>query len=142
MIITYDKISLNNHVLFGRVIAHPPTKNCASTTPEEAYLLYLKEGECWVYSEKEKTFLTKGQSIFLKGAYVGHLLPDPVTGHFEALSIRLHTSILQTIYKNDFPNLIAQESKSISPTATKLELNELIDKYFDTLIYYFDHPNL
>lgn len=142
MIIKYDKIQLKEKVLFGRVKAQPPTKNCASTTPEEAYLFHVKEGECWVFAEQERIFLNKQQSIFLKGAYVGHLLPDKESGQFEAVSIRLHTSILKDLYKDKLPFQTNRSKKINLPSATKLQLNELVNRFFDSMIYYFDHPHL
>ncbi|MEW7292421.1 helix-turn-helix domain-containing protein [Aquimarina sp. 2304DJ70-9] len=141
MILVYNKIFLLDKVVFGQVIAKPTTRT-AATTLEEAYLLHVKEGECWVFSESDKLFIGKGESVVLQGMYVGNMIPDMKTGMFEALSVRFHPEILKYVSQNDLSLFSWNKNQKMLQTTAKLEGSFLIDSYFEQIQYYFKNRHL
>lgn len=142
MIEIYNKIPYKNHIVYGQVVASSTTNTCASTTPNEAYLLHIKEGCCWVFSEDKKTLVSQGQSLVLQGSYVGKIITDEKSEKFEALSVRFHPEILKTVFQDDLSFLSVNYQIVDNGYTAKLEVSYLINSFFAQLHYFFKNRSL
>ena len=143
MVIEHRIINLFGKKVFEKAIVTPPFKN-PNPLPNEACFLYVLEGGNNSYSEEEHITLQQDEAVLMKcGNYMYEGIPDKDTGRGGIVAIHFHPEVLEKIYKNEVPAFL--KKKELIPfranmVAVKSEI--LINKYIESLLFYFENPGL
>lgn len=140
MVLTHQKFDLNDKCLIEKVIIQAPFR-FAANFQDEACFIYFAEGKTTISSASEQTSITQRDSVLLKcGSYIADLLKYSDADRFEILVFHLYPDILRSIYKNEIPAFLKPSSKNIS--IQKVATDGVVQKFIETLYFYFDHPSL
>ncbi|MEM9327736.1 MAG: AraC family transcriptional regulator [Bacteroidota bacterium] len=98
------------------------------------------EGAYRTHSDSNQIELDKKDGVVKRcGTYISELLETSVSSKCEAIAVYFYEDILKEIY-NEAPDLFnKRKSENI---IQKVSGNELIDKYIESLIFYFENPVL
>ena len=72
--------------------------------------------------------------------YISRFLQSPEQPECEAIAIYFHPQIIKQAYKNEIPAFLTKNLKPVS--AKKLIAGDLIDKFIQNLLIYFEDPEL
>ena len=110
----------------------------------EACFFYVLEGLNNSYSEEELVTLNKDEAVLMKcGNYIYEGFSDNKTGEFGFIAIHFNPEILLKIYKNDVPSFLKEKNKrTYNQNMTVLKSDILIKKYIESLIFYFENPEI
>lgn len=142
MILEYKQIDLFGKMLFARMIADAPFKQ-SLVMENEACFLHLKAGELKMFAEQDVIETKKNQSVLMKcGQFIGHLEPDKESMLIEMIAIHFHPEILKKIYEGNIPSFLTSNSQKTTSTIAKLNASILVNKYFEDILFYFEHQEL
>lgn len=142
MILAHETLSLYDKMLFEKAIIQAPFQK-ANPMTNEACFLYILEGENKTYSALEHTHIKVGESVLMKcGNFMSTLLPDKNAGTYEAIAIHFYPEILKKAYGNTLPSFLKRHTIKHSPSLVKLEAITLIQKYIESILFYFKNPSL
>lgn len=143
MIIDYYEIKAFGKSIFQRGTIQAPFRATSALIKEQnsACFFYLVEGSYHSYAQDEKVALKAKEGVVKKcGNYILQYLETSKTKECEAVLIYFYPEILQEIYKNEVPEFLRQEE--VKPAFKKVVSNELIDRYIESLLFYFENPAL
>jgi AraC family transcriptional regulator, exoenzyme S synthesis regulatory protein ExsA len=143
MVIEHKTLDLFGKMIFEKGIIKPPM-TFPTPMPNEACFIYVIEGSFRAISENSKLEVPEQNSVLMKcGNYLGQALPNKNKVNYQTLIIHFHPEVLKRIYNNDIPSFLknAQDLPSKSGMAV-LKASELLDKYIDSILFYFENPNL
>lgn len=107
----------------------------------EACFLFIKDGETILKSSTENVNLHVSESVLLKcGNYFAELIQKSEHKHCEIFAIHLHKDILKALYKDEIPDFI--KSYGDRPSAQKIEKQDIVIHYIESLEFYFQNPAL
>lgn len=143
MIIERKKYCLFEKPIFEKLILEAPFK-IPNPMPEEACFLYMLDGQINYTTQNQAVSIPKNDAVLLKcGNYFSQLKNDSNNKTHQIIIIHFHPQILQTIYKTDLPKIF-QTPNFVNP---KIDLDVfsndfLIQKYIESLLFYFENPTL
>ena len=140
MIIDRKKFDLNNKCVIEKLLIETPFRYGA-IFQNEACFLFIKEGDARISSPTENLNICVSESVLLKcGSYFADIVHKPGSRICEILAIHLHKDILLGLYKNELPGFIRLNNKE--QFAEKIERQDIIIHFVDSLEFYFQHPDL
>lgn len=140
MIIDRKKFDLNNKCVIEKLLIETPFRYGA-IFQNEACFLFIKEGDARISSPTENLNICVSESVLLKcGSYFADIVHKPGSRICEILAIHLHKDILLDLYKNELPGFIRLNNKE--QFAEKIERQDIIIHFVDSLEFYFQHPDL
>lgn len=108
---------------------------------ESACFLYLREGEAVVYAADKSVPMGQRESILLRcGTYFGDLLHRTKAASCVVYAIHLYPELLREIYSDEVPSFILHSGSAV--TATHLPVTGIIDKFIESLDFYFGNPSV
>ncbi len=115
-----------------------------NTMVNEACLLYVIKGEQTSISQTEIITATKGEAILLKcGNYLNKIKIENNIQISECITIHLRPDILKLVYDNELPKYLKPvENSQVISNITKIKGDILINKYFESLLFYFENQEL
>ncbi|MCK8520481.1 AraC family transcriptional regulator [Aquimarina sp. D1M17] len=147
MILDYKTIDLFGRMLFETVTLKPPFKKPNPMT-NEACFLYIIKGEYDSISEIEKIRVKANESVLMKcGNYTATMLPPqcelttPILNEYQALAVHFHPDVLLKIYESKLPEFL-KKTRPQESGMTRLKSDILIEKYIDSILFYFENQNL
>ena len=139
MIIAHQKFELSGKPLIEKLIIQTPFRFNADFQ-NEGCLIYFLQGAPKVVSALETEHLKSRESVLLKcGGYIADLLKDSTTDRYEVVVIHLHHDVLKRIYEERAPKFLKGGSNS---SITKVNSNIAIQKYIESIYFYFENPAL
>lgn len=110
---------------------------------EEACFLYQMEADNILYASSQKVRLGSQEAVVMKcGNYVSKYLPLAIPEPSEVVVIHFYPEMLRRIYKNDLPDFLSQGSASSGSLICQVDVNELIQGYIQSILFYFKNPSL
>ncbi len=142
MILAHQHFDLLEKVVLEHVIFQPPLKANGSMH-DEACLLYSINGESILYGETEKNGLKSKEGVIMKcGSYINDWLPSDDNEPYEAVAVHFCPEVLKYVYEDKLPEFLRIGPKSNLNSITSVKSSELLTKYIQSLIFYFENPEL
>lgn len=142
MILSHQHFDLLEKVVLEHVIFHPPIKANA-TMEDEACLLYSINARSILYGESETNGLNPNEGVIMKcGSYINNWLPSNNEEPYEAVGIHFCPEVLRFVYEDKLPDFLKMGPKQKTNSIHKLKTNELLSKYIQSLVFYFENPSL
>jgi len=142
MILSHQHFDLLEKVVLEHVIFHPPLK-AADRMEDEACLLYSVNGNSILYGETDKNSLAPNEGVIMKcGSYINNWLPSNSSEPYEAVAVHFCPEILKFIYKDQLPEFLKPNHKKSLASIHKVNSDELLSKYIQSLVFYFENPQL
>lgn len=142
MILKHQHFDLLKKVVLERVVFRPPFKVNASMH-NEACFLYAVNGESSLYSPLEKDGLASGKGVVMKcGNYINSWFNNSSEEPNEAVAVHFYPEILKLVYEEKLPTFLMEERTGISAAIEPVKVNEMIQKYVESLLFYFENPSL
>ena len=140
-IIEHGTLSLWDKMVFERAIVKPPF-SLPNHMHDEACFLYIMNGASRTYSENETLELEARESVLMRcGNFLAQVMPSETSPVYEAVAVHFYPEVLQKAYGNEIPALLTQTSASV-PQIAKIKADEMLEKYIDSLLFYFKTPSL
>lgn len=140
MIIDRKQFDLKNKCVIEKLHIKTPFRYGA-IFQNEACFLFIKDGESTLNSPTENLNLYVSESVLLKcGNYFADLIQKSKHKNCEIFAIHLHKDILQELYKDEVPSFI--KSIGNKPFAQKIEKQDIIIHFIESLEFYFQNPAL
>lgn len=140
MIIDRKHFDLKNKCVIEKLHIKTPFRYGA-IFQDEACFLFIKEGEAILNTSTENLNLFVAESVLLKcGSYFADLIQKSKNKNCEIFAIHLHKDILLELYKDEVPSFI--KSNESKPAAQKIEKQDIIIHFIESLEFYFQNPNL
>lgn len=142
MILEHRTIDLYGKMLFEKASIKAPFKK-PTPMPNEACFLYILEGDYRAISETDQLRLQSNEAVLFKcGNYLSQMFSERSDGRYEAIAVHFYPEVLQKVYQHDLPTFLKQYNYSFHTNMVKVGASELVQKYIESLVFYFDHPNL
>ncbi|AUP79875.1 helix-turn-helix domain-containing protein [Flavivirga eckloniae] len=141
MIIDYKRLDLFGKMLFETMVLKPPFQK-DNIMQNEACFLHIIEGTYNSTSEKEQIQVNSKESILMKcGNYLSDMIPTPNTEKYQAIAVHFFPEVLSRIYENKLPEFLKKKT-SPSIGMAKIHNDKVIEKYIDSLLFYFENPQV
>lgn len=127
--------------MFQKAIFQAPYRYKTNLVEQNrACFFYIVEGKYRTYTSNDTVQLDSKDGVVKRcGSYISQYLETADTNKCEAVAIYFYEDVLKEIY-NESPAIFkGNTSKSIIQKKTS---NQLIDKYFESLLFYFENPLL
>lgn len=143
MLIEHRTINLLGEKVFEKAVITPPFKKL-NPLPNEACFLFVLEGHNNSYSEEEHIMIHQDEGVLMKcGNYIYDVMPDKETGRCGIVAIHFYPEVMKKIYEKEIPAFLKnREQLSFRSNMTRIRSNVLINKYMDSLLFYFENPIL
>ena len=142
MIQEHQTIDLFGHMLFEKAVITPPFKR-ENPMPDEACFLYVLDGTLNSISEQEALLVHRDEAVLLKcGNYLAQMLATRENKRYEALAVHFYPDVLKKVYNDALPSFLREGSYTFSKNMVKVEASILIQKYIESLLFYFENPGL
>lgn len=142
MIIAHNTIDLFGKMLFEKAIIQTPFKK-PNPMPDEACFLYIQQGAYNSISEEEELVIYEEESVLMKcGHYLSQMLPPQPKGHYKAVAIHFYPDVLKRAYGNELPSFLTKYTQRFQANMVKLKASVLVKKYIESVLFYFENPQL
>jgi AraC-like DNA-binding protein len=143
MILEHQSLELFGKNLFEKALVKPPLM-LPTPMENEACFIFVMEGTGSVVSATEKVQLNSQEAVLLKcGNYLGRIHINEEDSNYHTMVIHLLPDVLKEIYKNEIPSFLkAEESEKATTDLPTIKGNELLMKYIDSILFYFENPTL
>lgn len=143
MIHDYRTIDLFGKMLFEKIILTPPFKK-TNAMPDEACYLYIMDGEYNSISEQEQMRIKAGESVLMKcGNYLSQMYASPIANRYEAVAVHFFPDVMRKVYDNTIPQFLKQPQPLPEKGGmTRLSSDLILQKYIDSILFYFEHPSI
>lgn len=142
MILSHQHFDLLEKVVLEHVIFHPPLK-ATDRMEDEACLLYSINGNSILFGETDKNTLSPNEGVIMKcGSYINNWLPSQKEEPYEAVAIHFCPEVLKYIYQDQLPDFLKMGPKTKLNGINKVKTDELLSKYIQSLVFYFENPEL
>ncbi|PCJ64533.1 MAG: hypothetical protein COA58_12385 [Bacteroidetes bacterium] len=133
-------IEVNGIKLFEKA-AMPNKSEYVGSLEESACFLYMTSGLNLAIEPMGLTNLHATEGLLKRcGNYVSQFVTERGSEFCEGVAIYFHPDFIKKIYGNEIPNFLHREAPSYN--TKKIASNELIQRYINNLIPYFDNPEL
>jgi AraC-like DNA-binding protein len=143
MIVERKRYELFGKKIFEKLLIQSPFK-IPNPMPDEACFLYILQGQINYSTPNQNVIIPQNDAVLLKcGAYFSQIKSTIKAQKHEIVVIHFHPEILKKIYETDLPKVF--QHPSILDTNIDLSTinnDYLIEKYIESLLFYFDNPSL
>jgi len=141
MIHEHQRIDLFGKMLFERAVIEPPFR-LFNPMPNEACFIFIVEGNYKIYSEANQIRAAEKDSILMKcGNFYMEMHPSP-KGLTKAVAVHFYPEVLEKLYADDIPLFLKGKNQMPDPPMVRVKSDELIRRFFDSLLFYFENPEL
>lgn len=143
MITERKQYELFGKIIFEKVTIVAPFK-IPNPTPNEACFLYMLEGQIDYKIEQQSISVPVNEAVLLKcGNYFSQMKGSMLSKNNQIVFVHFHPEILKKIYDTDLPKIFRQP-KIVDQNIDLSKINNdfLIQKYIESLLFYFDNPTL
>lgn len=128
--------------IFHKVIFKTPLRYTTNLVEENrACFFYIVEGEYRTFTNSSATLLSSKDGVVKKcGSYISNYLKVVGSETCEAIAIYLYPEILKEIYKDEIPSFLKKSKRK--NILRKVSSSELVDRYIQSLLFYFENPEL
>lgn len=142
MILSHKKYELFGKKIFEKLVIKPPFQK-SNIMPNEACFYYVIDGVGETISEVDRLRIPTKESVLLKcGNYITRILSSQGSQTFQTIAVHFHPEILKKIYENDLPLFLKKPEMRSATAMTKIKGTILISKYIESLLFYFENPEL
>ena len=143
MIIEHKSLELFGKHLFEKAIVKPPLK-LPTPMENEACFIFVIEGSGSVLSATDIVQLNSQEAVLLKcGNYLGRIHLGEEDSNYHTMVIHLLPEVLKEIYRNEIPSFLKiEENEQVTSNLPLIKGNELLIKYIDSILFYFENPGL
>jgi AraC-like DNA-binding protein len=143
MVVEKKEYKLFEKSIFEKLTIKAPFK-IPNPMPEEACFLYMLQGQVNYKTENQNVSIPQNDAVLLKcGNYFSQIKNDKSVTHHQIIVVHFHPEILKSIYSSDLPEIFKKPGFIDDKIDLSLINNEfLIQKYIESLLFYFDNPNL
>lgn len=143
MVLEHKTLDLFGKMLFEKVVIRPPYKR-PYPMPDEACFLYVLNGGAQPVSSLKVVKVLEKEAVLMKcGSYFFRMLPSDATGNYAAVAVHFYPDVLRKVYRNEVPSFLKTgQYSSFKSGVVKFKAEELLQKYFDQILFYFDSPGL
>lgn len=140
MLHSHQHFDLLDKIVMERVIFTPPL-NAGQVMEDEACFVYSVNGQSTMYGGKDRNFLAPGVGALVKcGNFINHWKPVDHDEPCEAVAIHVYPEVINYVYQDKVPTFLKQSTQPSGKHIARLEANDAITNYVDSLRYYFDNP--
>ena len=143
MIVERKRYELFGKKIFEKLLIQSPFK-IPNPMPDEACFLYMLQGQINYDTPNQNVIIPQNDAVLLKcGSYFSQIKSTVKAQKHEIVVIHFHPEILKKIYDTDLPKVFQQPA--ILDTNSDLSIinnDYLIEKYIESLLFYFDNPSL
>lgn len=142
MILEHKTIPLFDKLFLEKAKAVPPIR-LPNFMHDEACFLYLLEGKCTAVSEIESLEAQPPDALLMKcGNFFNFCVPHEDAPHYHAIAFHFHKDVLKRIYENELPSFLVSREAPGQQNFARVETTEVINKYIESILFYFEHPQL
>jgi AraC-like DNA-binding protein len=142
MILKRQTLELFGKMLFETATVCPPL-TLSNPMPNEACFVYIIQGEQRALSEVESMSALEKEALLMKcGNYFSQMIPRESTGQYEAVAIHFYPEILKKVFQDEYPTFLKDQNLANNQSIAKFKADILLDKYFDSIMFYFENPEL
>ena len=142
MILERKTIDLFGRLLFEKVVIVAPFKK-PNPMPQEACFLYVLEGAYNSISEEESLVVKKDEAVLMKcGNYLSQMIATTSDRRYEAIAVHFFPDVLKKVYENDLPKFLKENTRPAERNMVRVEASMLVQKYIESLLFYFENPQL
>lgn len=134
--------------LFGKIIFEKVTIEAPFKIPNpmsnEACFLYMLEGQIDYKAQLQNFSIPVNEAVLLKcGNYFSQMKGSTLSKKSQIVFVHFNPEILKKIYDTDLPKIF-QQPKIVDQNIDLTQINNdfLIQKYIESLLFYFDNPTL
>ncbi|TDS13578.1 AraC family transcriptional regulator [Maribacter caenipelagi] len=139
MILKREKFEYQNKTLIERVTINPPYKYEAIFQNEGCFI-YVKGSDSKFLSSENNLNLNENQAVLLNcGTYFVEWL-EKSKQTIEVIAFHLYPEILKKIYLQELPKSLTQKNRKNQ--IKKIDPDNTISKFVDSLNFYFQNPAL
>ena len=111
-------------------------------TMKLVFFMFWK-GKCTAISETETIEANPPDALLMKcGNFYNFCLPDENQPHYQAIAVHFHPEVLKKVYENELPSFLNESKPKNSKTFAQVEVSSLLTKYIESILFYFEHPEL
>nr|WP_315166432.1 AraC family transcriptional regulator [uncultured Flavobacterium sp.] len=143
MITERKQYQLFGKIIFEKVTIEAPFK-IPNPVPNEACFLYMLEGQVDYKIQDQSISVPVNEAVLLKcGNYFSQMKSNTLSKNNQIVFVHFHPEILKKIYDTDLPKIF-QQPKITNQDIDLTQINNdfLIQKYIESLLFYFDNPTL
>jgi AraC-like DNA-binding protein len=143
MIVDRKRYELFGKKIFEKLIIQSPFK-IPNPMPDEACFLYILEGQINYNTPNQNVVIPQNDAVLLKcGNYFSQIRSTATSQKHEIVIIHFHPEILKKIYKTDLPKVFQKpDFVDLNIDLSTINNDFLIEKYIESLLFYFDNPTL
>jgi AraC-like DNA-binding protein len=143
MIVERKRYELFGKKIFEKLIIQSPFK-IPNPMPDEACFLYIREGQINYNTSNHDVIIPQNDAVLLKcGNYFSQIRSTATSQKHEIVIIHFHPEILKKIYKTDLPKVFQKpDFVDLNIDLSTINNDFLIEKYIESLLFYFDNPTL
>ena len=142
MIIDYYQAELQEKKIFVRAKFRPPLK-ATQLMVSEACLLYNVKGPSFVYGGDKTENLSSEEGALMKcGNYISDWKATDENEIFEVITIHFYPEVLKDVFENHIPEYLVKSENKSGRLLQKINKNAVLRSYINSLIMYFDNPEL
>lgn len=141
MIIEKKQYTLFGKLIFEKFTIQAPFK-IPNPMPEEACFLYMLQGQIDYKTQNQEVSVPQNDAILLKcGNYFSQIKNNHSAKSHQIIVVHFHPIVLKNIYASDLPEIFKNPT-FIDPKVDLSVINNdfLIQKYIESLLFYFDNP--
>jgi AraC-like DNA-binding protein len=140
MIVSREHFDLGERRIIEKLIIKTPFR-FGATFQNEACFIYFKNGRTMLSSPTERLELGPTECVLLNCSnYFADFIKKAPLATIEVYAVHLYPDLLKEIYKDAIPELI--KHKAVGQYAKRIASQNIIDHFIDSLIFYFEHPDL
>ncbi|WP_240723620.1 AraC family transcriptional regulator [Flavobacterium sp. J27] len=141
MVLDYKKIDLFGKTFIQKVDLEPPFE-FDFPVEKQACFLYMVKGNMQYQSQDDHLEISTNHSLLLNCINSGKQIHNNSNEKGEIVIVTFHPDILKKVYDREIP-LIFQPNKQVTNQSRGVINNDfLIQKYIESLIFYFENPSL
>jgi AraC family transcriptional regulator, exoenzyme S synthesis regulatory protein ExsA len=143
MLIYHKKYDLFGKTLLQKMGLKPPFK-FSFPVADNACFLYMLKGEMEYQVDEEQVKIPCRHSVFLNCINSSKQISNSNVGSDnELVVVNFHPDILKRIYDKELPLLFQSSKNKVSnKSIEKISNDFLIQKYIESLLFYFENPSL
>lgn len=144
MITERKQYQLFGKIIFEKVTIEAPFK-IPNPMPNEACFLYMLEGQIDYKTQLQSISIPVNEAVLLKcGNYFSQMKSSTLSKNNQIVIVHFHPEILKKIYDTDLPKIFKNPTKEVNLDTELTQINNdfLIQKYVESLLFYFDNPTL
>ncbi|MFY0689175.1 MAG: helix-turn-helix transcriptional regulator [Cyclobacteriaceae bacterium] len=142
MIHNHQHFDLLGKIILERVLFTPPLR-LNEKLDDEACLLYSLVGNATLYGVSKKYNIQSDNGVLMKcGNYFNHWHFNKEETQNEAIAIHFYPDVIQYVYQGSVPAFLISDNQKEPIDFQVIDKSELIKPYIESLLYYFNHPEI